>query len=104
MDLKKLLGKRIKFLRTKYDMTQEQLSEAVGISQRTLSAIECGRSFVTSKTLEDTAKALNISVEEIFKTDYLKPTGELIKEIQDELKRANKEKIELIYKFIKSLD
>ena len=50
------------------------------------------------------AKALEISVEELFKTDYIKPSEELLDEIVEKLKKMDRNEIEITYKFIKSLD
>ena len=52
MGIKKDLGIKIKRMRLKRGMTQESLSEAVNISQRTLSGIEIGENFCTAETLD----------------------------------------------------
>ena len=51
LEIKKLLGQRIKELRTKKGYTQEQLTEKLNIGQRTLSKIERGNTFVSAETL-----------------------------------------------------
>lgn len=45
MNIKKLLGKRIKELRKNKGITQEALSEKAGIDSKHLSRIECGVNF-----------------------------------------------------------
>ena len=59
-DIKKLLGRRIKELRTKKGLTQEKLAELVGVGERNLSKIECGNNFVTSETLTNILNALEV--------------------------------------------
>ena len=51
-NMKELLGKRIKELRTQKQLTQEQLAEMVDMGERNLSKIECGINFVSADTLE----------------------------------------------------
>ena len=65
-DIKTLLGKRIKELRKKCNLTQEQLAEKMNIDQRNLSKIECGNNFVTSDTLGKILIALNVDACELF--------------------------------------
>lgn len=102
---KKRTWKKIKRIRQNRGMTQEQLAEAVNISQRTLSGIEIGENFVTAETLDKIISALNTTPEELFSISHLKDRNELTKEINTNIKKLsdNREKLELIYKFIKSL-
>ena len=66
IDIKKLLGRRIKELRTKKGLTQEKLAELVGVGERNLSKIECGNNFVTSETLTNILNALEVEPDELF--------------------------------------
>ena len=50
--LKNKFGKRIQQIRKSKHMTQEKLSELVGIDTPNLSNIERGKKFVTAETLE----------------------------------------------------
>ncbi len=105
MGIKKELGKKIKRMRQNRGLTQEQLAEIVDISQRTLSGIEIGENFITSETLDKIIDALNTTAEDLFYIGHLKSSPELIKEINLDIKKIsdNHEKLEIIYKFIKSL-
>ena len=51
VDIKKLLRKRIKELRQRKGLTQEQLAEMIDVGERNLSKIECGNNFVISRIL-----------------------------------------------------
>ena len=86
MGIKEELGKKIKRMRINRGLTQEQLAEAVDVSQRTLSGIEIGENFVTAETLDKIIKALNTTSEELFATNHLKEEQELVEEIKDNLK------------------
>ena len=72
MGIKEELGKKIKRMRINRGLTQEQLAEAVDVSQRTLSGIEIGENFVTAETLDKIIKALNTTSDELFATYHLK--------------------------------
>lgn len=105
MGVKEELGKKIKRMRLNRGLTQEQLSEAVDISQRTLSGIEIGENFVTAETLDKLVKALNTTTEELFATNHLRTTDEILNEINVDLKiiANNPTKLDILYNVIKSL-
>ena len=104
MNVKKELGLKIKRLRAKHKLTQEQLAEKMGIATRTLCGIENGENFVKAETLEKICKIFNITSFELFAFDHLKPQEELVAEIIDDVKKLNnRTKIETAYKFIKAL-
>ena len=92
-------------MRLNRGLTQEQLAEAVSVSQRTLSGIEIGENFVTAETLDKIIKALDTTPDELFAVGHLKPSDELLKEILVDIKKIadTPEKLEILYKIIKSL-
>ena len=100
IDIKKLLGKRVKEFRQKRGLTQEELAEKIDITQRTLSKIECGSNFVTSETLSKIINALNVKACDLFDFEHKKD----LKALKDELLTAIKNEttdIRLLYKFYK---
>ncbi len=103
--IKEEFGEKIKRMRQKRGLTQEQLAEAVDISQRALSAIERGENFVTSETIDKLIKALNTTSEELFALNHLKPKDELINEINNNLLKISKDqqKLEIVYNITRSL-
>ena len=105
MGIKEELGKKIKRMRINRGLTQEQLAEAVDVSQRTLSGIEIGENFVTAETLDKIIKALNTTSEELFATNHLKEKQELIDEIQNNIRIISKNptKLDILYIVTKSL-
>lgn len=66
MKFLKRFGKNIRIYRELNKLSQEQLSEKMGISTGSLSRIECGRQFVKYQTLEKIAKAFDIPVGDLF--------------------------------------
>ena len=105
MGIKEELGKKIKRMRINRGLTQEQLAEAVDVSQRTLSGIEIGENFVTAETLDKIIKALNTTLDELFATNHLKEKQELIDEIQNSIRIISKNptKLDILYNVTKSL-
>ena len=103
MNIKKQLGSKIKRLRMKNGLTQEQFAEKINIAPRTLSGIETGENFLTADTLEKILDVLNVSSSELFAIDYIKPEKDLISEIITDVQNLkDRQKIETIYKIIKA--
>lgn len=106
MGIKKELGRQIKRIRTANGYTQEKLSELADISQRALSSIELGVNFATAETLDKLMKVLDITAEDLFATNDLKETQELLKLINKNITEIgdNPKKLEIIYNLTKSLN
>lgn len=61
------MGYKIKEVREKKNMTQEELSKKSGVSRGTISALENGTSrATTTKTLSKIARALDTTVDVLF--------------------------------------
>lgn len=105
MNIKKELGEKIKRMRKKRKLTQEQLAEMIDITPRNLSGIEVGANFVKAETLEKLLSALNITTEELFANDNLKEASVLTDEIINCVQniKGNRAKLERIYKIVKFL-
>lgn len=105
MDVKKELGLKIKRLRQKEGLTQEQFAEKLNIATRTLAGIEIGESFVSAQTIENILSFSDISFEDFFISSHLRPTEDLLNDIYAYLDRVkdDREKIESIYKVVKAL-
>ena len=102
MDNKKLLGKRIRELRKKIGLKQEQLAEYVGLEPTSISNIENGYNYPSIQNLEKITKALNTNFSNIFKFEKHQDSKDLTKEILSILKN-NPEKIQDFYKIAKAL-
>lgn len=105
MDIKRLLGKKIKQYRILRNYTQEQLAEKLNISQRTLSGIECGANFLTAQTLNKIFEVLEITPDDLFYLNYLKPNKELVNELISDIKMQinDTDKLHTIYKVVKAI-
>ena len=102
LDIKKLLGRRIKEIRTNRGLTQEYLAEKIGVGQRNLSKIECGNNFVTAETLAKILKTLNIEAKELFDFSHNQDKGNLKQELLHAIK-SEKIDINLLYRFYEAI-
>ena len=103
-DIKKLLGKRIKELRKERNLSQDQLSELVGIDSRSISHIENGDTF-PSKSLLEIAKALNVSLPDLFEFEHLKYDFKYKKNyIINSLDNISEADLDILFRIIKSMN
>lgn len=105
MDIKKELGLKIKRIRQKEGLTQEQFAEKINIATRTLAGIEIGESFVSAQTIENILNYTNVTFEDFFISSHLRPIEDLLFDINQYLDKIkdDREKVENIYKVIKAL-
>ena len=68
----KAIGKRIKIARIQMDLTQESLSEIVGISPTHMSNIETGTTRVSLQTIVRIANALSVSTDDLLCDSVIK--------------------------------
>lgn len=104
MDNKRLLlGARIKELRKKAGLSQDKLSEKIGIDGKYLSRIEVGKRSPSLEKLEGIADALKVDMKDLF--DYLHhdTDGTTPHEIENLTQNASKEELKLIHRLIKAV-
>jgi transcriptional regulator with XRE-family HTH domain len=97
-----LIGARIKELRRTKKLSQEQLSERIGVDPKHLSRIELGKSFSSLETLEGIAKVLQVELKDLFDFSHLENEMDK-KQIEDLLEGLSQDKLRLVYKVVKSL-
>lgn len=98
MNIKKLLGKRLKEIRKTRRLTQEQVAEYISIDTSSISNIENGKYYPTAENLDKILKILNVTPSEIFTFESLAPQEELIKEMFSSM-QDNEKLTRLMYKF-----
>ena len=105
MGVKQEFGKKIKRMRLNRGLTQEELAEAVDLSQCALSGIETGENFASAETIDKLVSALDTTLEELFATNHLKVEEDLRQEIDEKLNSLNNdsEKLVIVYNVIQSL-
>jgi len=103
-ELKKNLGKNIKFLRFRRRLSQLDLAEEACISVTFLSNIERGNNFPQAGTLCNLAKALKVDVWELFKGEGASDKQEksIVDRISDDFAKQVNLTIETIRKQYKT--
>ncbi len=103
MNTKELLGLKVKEFRKLRKITQEKLSEIVGVDNGYISKLEVGQNFPSITTLEKIANALNVELYELFQYTSIKENDfkEEILKIYDKL---SKEKQLTLYRVAKAME
>ncbi len=101
-DIKKLFGKRLKALREDKKLTQEKFAEKIDISSRALSAIECGKNFVSAETMTKICIALEVTPKMLFDFDFKYKSNNDIKNGLIQLIEGNEAHLLKIYELIEA--
>ena len=93
-----LLGERIRELRKKRGLTQEQFAELIEVEQKHVSRIELGKSFPTLERLEKISQALRVPLRDIFDFVHLADLHTRSAGIEDMMKQLDEENQKIAYK------
>lgn len=66
MDIKVLVGQRVKQLRARLGVSQEELADLAGLDRTYITSVECGRRNISIVNIEKLANALSVSLAEFF--------------------------------------
>lgn len=66
MDIKLSVGKRVKELRNKLGISQEELADLAGLDRTYITSVECGKRNISIVNIEKLARALKVSLAEFF--------------------------------------
>ncbi len=66
MDIKQAVGKRVKELRNKLGISQEELADNAQLDRTYITSVECGKRNISIVNIEKLANALNVSLAEFF--------------------------------------
>lgn len=66
MDIKILVGKRVRELRNKLGISQEELADLVGLDRTYITSVECGKRNISIVNIEKLAIAFKITLREFF--------------------------------------
>ncbi len=69
MDIKILIGKRIKQLRNNLGLSQEELADIVNLDRTYITSVERGKRNISIVNVNKIAKALNVNLSEFFAFD-----------------------------------
>ncbi len=98
-ELKKILGKRIKFFRKKQGLSQTQLAELVNIEMKSLSRIESGHNYPQCENLVAIARVLKVAPWQLYFDEKEPDLETMKKEIISTLER-DKSKITPLYQYL----
>ena len=66
MDIKLSVGKRVKELRNKLGISQEEFADLAGLDSTYIASVECGKRNISIVNIEKLARALKVSLAEFF--------------------------------------
>ncbi len=66
MDIKQTVGKRVKELRNKIGISQEELADNAQLDRTYITSVECGKRNISIVNIEKLANALNVTLAEFF--------------------------------------
>ena len=99
MDIRKIFGSNVKKYRLKKGYTQEKLAELAEISDKVISPIETGRSFIKLEDMPKLCEVLEVEPFQLFFTN--ETSGEIADDLRRErvltrLKTCNREELDLL--------
>ena len=103
MNTKELLVLKVKEIRRMRKITQEKLSEIIGVDNGYISKLEVGQNFPSIGTLEKIAKALDVELVELFQFTTTKE-NDFKTEINRIYDSLNREKQFILYKVAVGLE
>lgn len=104
MNIKSGFGKKIKELRQRLELTQEQFAEKIGISAKSLSQIELGKNFISAEVLESICTNMNVNPKSLFDFDYYEKNKKNL--LEDIIQRVSNDTsmLKTIHKIVVALD
>ena len=66
MDIRILVGKRVKELRNQLGISQEELAARAELDRTYITSVECGKRNISIVNIERLAKALKVTLKEFF--------------------------------------
>jgi transcriptional regulator with XRE-family HTH domain len=103
LDLIEMIGSRIQEIRNTKGLTQDQLSEKVGISSKYLSSIERGKENPTLNTILKLARSLDVKLDEFFIHLEIENPAKRKSMIIEILDGADEDKLKLAYKVLSAM-
>ena len=104
MDIKRAMGKRIKIVRQRSGLTQDQLAELVGLSPKYISGIERGVENPTMDILLRIAKALEVEPYDLFLFGESEESEKALRKgIEKMVREADKEKLQLYFDVMRNI-
>jgi len=104
MDIKRAVGKRIKIVRQRHGLTQDQLAEQVGVSPKYISGIERGVENPTMDILLRVAKMLRVEPYDLFLFGESEESEKALRKgIEKMVREADREKLQLYFDVMRNI-
>ena len=104
MDIKRAVGKRIKAVRQRNGLTQDQLAEQVGLSPKYIIGIELGVENPTMDNLIRVAKTLGVESYDLFLFGESEDSEKALRKgIDKMLREADREQLQLYFDVMKKI-
>ncbi|MBO4311782.1 MAG: helix-turn-helix transcriptional regulator [Desulfovibrionaceae bacterium] len=103
MEFSQKLGRRIREIRHIMYKTQDAVAEEAGISSKYLGEIERGEVSVSAYIVFCIARALGVTIEEIFRFEHCTEADSLKSEVRDMLEGLSDSEMRLFYKVLRAV-
>ena len=104
MDIKRAVGKRIKIVRQRNGLTQDQLAEQVGLSPKYISGIERGVENPSMDILLRMAKMLGVEPYDLFLFRESEESEKALRKgIEKMVREAGREKLQLYFDVMRNI-
>ena len=103
MDIKRSIGSQIQKIRKAKGLSQEELSEKVGLSSKYISSIERGNENPTLDTFIKLSRALNVGIVELFNYSADTTQKDSKKFLIDLISKGSKDQLDMAAKLIRAL-
>jgi len=103
MTIKEVLAKKLKEIRKRRGLTQEQLAELVEVAPRHISFIETARSFPSGDLLERICKQLKIKYADLFLADETLTKEQLISDLSYLMDKMDLKNLSILHKIASEL-
>ena len=104
MDIKRAVGKRIKIVRQRNGLTQDQLAEQLGLSTKYISGIERGVENPTMDILLRVAKMLRVEPYDLFLFGESEESEKALRKgIEKMVREADREKLQLYFDVMRNI-
>ena len=104
MDIKRAVGKRIKIVRQRSGLTQDQVAEQVGLSPKYISGIERGVENPTMDILLRVAKILEVEPYDLFLFGESEESEKALRKgIEKMVREADREKLQLYFDVMRNI-
>lgn len=100
---RELFGERIKQLRIRREMTQEDVAKAMNIDPKSFGRIERGERFPSIDALEKIACAFSVETKDLFEFEHLLGIKEIRSACRKMINEANAEELKILLKLMRSV-